>query len=160
MNKVTEEQVNNILKNAEVRAETKFDKVTVVTVKLPNGFVLTESSGAVSKENYDIEIGKRTCLARIKNKIWELEGYALATDMQMSDRFLTPYQELNHAIVKYNERALTKWQKMTVFDEPLFTQELMNLSAGLPAQFVADAMEQTAKFIRLQKVVGTMKNAE
>lgn len=80
-NKVEESTITAILDSAEVETITVFSKVTVVTAKLPNGFVLVESSGAVSEQNYDLEMGKMICLERIKNKIWELEGYRLASKM-------------------------------------------------------------------------------
>lgn len=80
-NTVTEEQVNDILKRSTTNVQTLFDKVTVVTVQLPNGFVLSESAGAVSKENYSEEIGKQICMERIVNKVWELEGYVLQSKL-------------------------------------------------------------------------------
>ncbi|CAJ1179621.1 hypothetical protein CPR19088_GLDEOEPO_01353 [Companilactobacillus paralimentarius] len=78
-NKVTQSQVDNIIKHSKIDVKTVFDKVTVVTCKLPNGFVLVESSGAVDKANYDVEMGRMSCMTRITNKIWELEGYHLAS---------------------------------------------------------------------------------
>lgn len=80
-NKVQESTVENIIKNSEVNVETLFRKVTVVTVKLPNGFVLTESSGAVSAANYSKKIGVETCMNRIKDQVWKLEGYKLASEL-------------------------------------------------------------------------------
>ena len=77
MNRVTKEQINALLESAEISVETKFDKVTVVVCKLKNGFVITEASGTVDPANYSEEIGKEVCMTRIKNKLWELEGYYL-----------------------------------------------------------------------------------
>jgi len=81
-NKVSQEQINDIIMHSKIDVKTVFDKVTVVTCKLPNGFVLVESSGAVDKANYDMNIGKEVCMTRIENKIWELEGYHLASMIQ------------------------------------------------------------------------------
>ena len=67
-NTVTKEQIDNILFNSEMKVTTVYDKVTVVNLKLPNGFVLTEASGAVDKSNYDVQIGKEICIKRIENK--------------------------------------------------------------------------------------------
>lgn len=77
-NKVSEERIKNIIKSSEINVKTIFDKMTVVTCKLPNGFVLVESSGAIDKKNYDEEIGKQICMDHIESKIWELEGYSLS----------------------------------------------------------------------------------
>ena len=74
---VTPAQIAAILDASETSVQTIFDKVTLVCVRLPNGFVLTASSGAVSKENYDAEIGRAVCMTQIKDQLWKLEGYAL-----------------------------------------------------------------------------------
>lgn len=76
-NKVKKEQIEEILQNSRVHVSTLFEKVALVSVQLPNGFVITETSGAVDKENYDLEIGKEICMKKIKDKLWELEGYVL-----------------------------------------------------------------------------------
>ncbi len=75
--KVTAEQIDAIMKKAKVLVSTEFEKCTVVTVKLPNGFTITESSGCVDIANYDVHLGTEICLKKIRNKVWELEGYAL-----------------------------------------------------------------------------------
>jgi len=81
-NSVTQKEVDNIIQQSEIDVKTEFDNVTIVTCKLPSGFVLVESSGAVDKRNYDEEIGKKICMNRIESKIWELEGYHLAKELQ------------------------------------------------------------------------------
>lgn len=78
---VTTAQIEAIIGNSEIHIETVFDKVTLVSIKLPNGFVLTESSGAVSKENYDKKIGTEICMSKIRDQIWKLEGYYLQTNI-------------------------------------------------------------------------------
>ncbi|WP_288201542.1 Gp49 family protein [Ruminococcus bromii] len=80
-NSVTKRQIDELLEESEIKVETVYDKVTIVTCKLPNGFVITESSGAVSPANYDKKIGTEICMERIENKLWELEGYALAKQL-------------------------------------------------------------------------------
>ena len=77
MGVVLREEIDNLIETAEIDVKTVFDKCTLVTVKLANGFVLTESSACVDKANYDESMGKEICLERIKNKLWELEGYKL-----------------------------------------------------------------------------------
>ncbi|MCZ9310621.1 Gp49 family protein [Weissella koreensis] len=79
--KVSEETINDLIANSDVDVETIFDKVTRVSIKLPNGFVLTETSGAVSSENYDKNIGFEICMEQIKHRLWELEGYKLASSI-------------------------------------------------------------------------------
>lgn len=74
---VTQEYIDEIIENSTFDVKTVFDKCTIVTCKLPNGFVIVESSACVSPENYDEEIGMEICLKKIKDKVWELEGYML-----------------------------------------------------------------------------------
>lgn len=74
---ITNELVSEIIANSEIEIATAFDKCTVVACKLPNGFVIVESSACVSPENYDEDIGVEICMGKIENKIWELEGYNL-----------------------------------------------------------------------------------
>ncbi|AHJ86714.1 hypothetical protein K7H05_00970 [Bacillus sp. ZZQ-131] len=80
-NTVTKEQVEKIINEAEIEIKTFFDKCTVVTAKLSNGFVIVESSACVDPANYDENLGAQICLERITNKIWELEGYKLQSKL-------------------------------------------------------------------------------
>lgn len=80
-NTVTKRQIDELIEKSEIKVETVYDKVTIVNCKLPNGFVITESSGAVCKENYDEKIGTEICMSRIENKLWEFEGYVLAKQL-------------------------------------------------------------------------------
>ena len=80
-NTVTKEQIQALWNASEVDVETKFNKTTIVTVKLPNGFILVESSSCVNPTNYDEKIGYEICVNRIENKLWELEGYRLQTEL-------------------------------------------------------------------------------
>lgn len=86
INTVTEEQIENLLNNSEIEVRTIFYKCTVVAVKLPNGFILTESSACVDPLNYNEEIGKDICLERIKDKLWELEGYRLQCEVNEREK--------------------------------------------------------------------------
>lgn len=86
---VSEETINSLIENAKIDIRTIFDKVTQVTVKLKNGFVLTETSGAVSPENYDKEIGVEICMEQIKHRLWELEGYKLASTLLNKPKDMT-----------------------------------------------------------------------
>lgn len=76
-NTVTREHIESILKKSEFICETHFDKCTVLTCRLPNGFTITESSACVDPKNYSKTIGRESCMNQIRNKLWELEGYLL-----------------------------------------------------------------------------------
>ena len=56
--KVTQAEIDQLLNSADVQVRTEFGKCTVVTVRLRNGFILTESSACVDPANYDAELGR------------------------------------------------------------------------------------------------------
>ena len=74
---ITEEYIAEIMENSDFEIRTVFDKCTVVSCRLPNGFVITESSACVNTDDYDEDIGAEICFDKIANKIWELEAYRL-----------------------------------------------------------------------------------
>lgn len=78
---VTKEMIDSILDDSDVDVETIFGKCTIVTCKLPNGFVIVESSACVDPENYDESIGIEICLNKIRDRVWELEGYKLQSKL-------------------------------------------------------------------------------
>lgn len=51
--KVTQAEIDLLLNSADVQVRTEFGKCTVVTVRLRNGFILTESSACVDPANYE-----------------------------------------------------------------------------------------------------------
>lgn len=76
-NKLTETDIKKVLAKSKVTTATIFDKCTIVSVQLPNGFIIVESSACVDPANYDEKVGFDICINRIVNKIYELEGYRL-----------------------------------------------------------------------------------
>jgi hypothetical protein len=84
--KVTQDQIINILSDSDVQVFKMHDKCTVIVCKLPNGFIITESSACVDPANFDEVVGFEICMQRIENKIWELEGYALQKKVYEDDK--------------------------------------------------------------------------
>ncbi len=81
-NKVTEKQVDDKIVDLEWETQSFFGRsVTVVAALLANGFIIIETSTCASEDNYDLEIGKEICMERVRQKIWELEGYLLKEKM-------------------------------------------------------------------------------
>ena len=76
-NTVTQEQIDRLWETAKVEVTTAYDKCTVMTVQLENGFILSASSACVDPANYDPELGAQICRRKIEDKLWELEGYCL-----------------------------------------------------------------------------------
>lgn len=76
-NTVTQAVVDELMESCDIAVTTAFDKCTIVACKLPNGFVIVESSSCVDPANYDEDMGVDICMKNIERKVWELEGYLL-----------------------------------------------------------------------------------
>lgn len=76
-NTVTQAVVDELMESCDIAVTTAFDKCTIVACKLPNGFVIVESSSCVDPANYDEDMGVDICMKNIEKKLWELEGYLL-----------------------------------------------------------------------------------
>lgn len=76
-NTLTKEYIDKIVHSSKFSWSTQFGKCTVVTMQLPNGFVLTESSACVDPANYNEKLGYEICVKKLTERVWELEGYLL-----------------------------------------------------------------------------------
>lgn len=81
-NTVTQADIDNLIAKSQISVKTMFAKCTIVAVQLPNGFVIVESSSCVDPMNYSEAQGMAICMERIKNKLWELEGYKLQCQLK------------------------------------------------------------------------------
>lgn len=81
INTITQDIVDKIYDESEKLTYISFRKCLILSCKLKNGFVITESSACVDPKNFDATIGVQICKERIKNKIWELEGYRLQNNI-------------------------------------------------------------------------------
>lgn len=86
-NKVSSDDVAEILADAEIVVDKLFDNCTMVACRLDNGFIIVETSACVDPANYDEEIGYNICMERIVDKIYELEGYKLCEQRAEYDRY-------------------------------------------------------------------------
>lgn len=86
VNKVTESQVDGIIREGTLNVITMGEKTTLVEFTTKEGFVMVESSSCVDKANYNQEIGQSICLGRIRNKLWEYEGYCLQKSLYNQER--------------------------------------------------------------------------
>lgn len=80
-NTVTQAVVDELMESCDIAVTTAFDKCTIVACKLPNGFVIVESSSCVDPANYDEDMGVDICMKNIERKLWELEGYLLQNQL-------------------------------------------------------------------------------
>lgn len=80
-NTVSQKQIDYLFDNASIEESVVFENCLLVTCQLQNGFIIVESSSCVDKENFDKTIGREICYGRIKDKLWELEGYKLQCEL-------------------------------------------------------------------------------
>lgn len=85
VNAIIMEQIEEIMEHSEIEAYTAFDKCAVVSCKLPNGFVIVESSSCVGPYEYDEEYNIDVCLDKIADKIFELEAYRLQNELYLAE---------------------------------------------------------------------------
>ncbi|MEH7081413.1 Gp49 family protein [Neobacillus drentensis] len=77
--------INEMFEKSQVKVVKAFGRCTMVAVKLPNGFIITESISSVDKASYNKETNTQICLERIKHKISELEAYKTQSVETQSD---------------------------------------------------------------------------
>lgn len=81
--RVTIEDVKANMQDVYVTTINPFGKpITIVAVKMQNGFTIVDSTTCVSPANYNEEIGKTICLEHIEDQVWKLLGYALQDKLQ------------------------------------------------------------------------------
>ncbi|WP_342577699.1 Gp49 family protein [Psychrobacillus sp. FSL K6-2843] len=77
-NTVTQEQIDIIIEQSKLEVFHRVhEKQCLVVAKIPNGFTIVGESACVDPLNYDEQIGFDLAVKHIKNRLWELEGYAL-----------------------------------------------------------------------------------
>ena len=82
--KIPVEHIESIMENAEYIELDCFGSCTVVIMKMPNGFVLVEKAGTIDPSGYDPKLGRHICYEKLKDKVWELEGYIQKCRWSMS----------------------------------------------------------------------------
>jgi hypothetical protein len=76
-NTVTQEDIDELFSQCKFESTKLGNKTCVVVAILPNGFEICESASCVDPANYNQQMGEDIAKERIKNKLWELEGYSL-----------------------------------------------------------------------------------
>lgn len=73
--KIPESRIDEIIADSERIEMDVFGCCTVVVLKLPNGYTLVEKAGTIDPAEYNPALGRDICMRRLKDKVWELEGY-------------------------------------------------------------------------------------
>ena len=74
--RITQDVIDAVIAN-ETYTEMPSGKVMVCELTLINGFTVRGEGSAVSKENFNAEIGRKISRENARDKIWQLEGYLL-----------------------------------------------------------------------------------
>ena len=69
--------------------------LTWCVLVLKNGFTVTGESACVSPENFDAEVGRKIARQKAVDKIWQLEGYLLKSQLCAAPT-LAPVSEHSH----------------------------------------------------------------
>ena len=88
---ITFEYIEAIMEHSEIEVHSVCDKCTVVSCKLPNGFVVVESYTFPCDQDYDEAIGTNICLDKIEDKLYELETYRLHEEIYRSTMTDCPF---------------------------------------------------------------------
>ena len=65
-NTISQADIDNMISKSQVKVQTVFGKCTIMSVQLPNGFVIVESSACVDPINYNEAMGASICMNKIK----------------------------------------------------------------------------------------------
>ncbi|MCC5640634.1 hypothetical protein LC593_33345 [Nostoc sp. CHAB 5844] len=79
-NRVTADQINELLDSAETQEHVFWNKELVVSYKLPSGFPICGRGACVDPANFDID-GRRVARENAENQLWQLEGYLLQSKL-------------------------------------------------------------------------------
>lgn len=76
-NRVTPDQIKELLDTAETQEAVFWDKEVVVSYKLLSGFTVLGRGACVDPANFNIEIGRQVAREQAEDQLWQLEGYLL-----------------------------------------------------------------------------------
>jgi len=126
--KVTKEDVQ--AKIAGVEYFTMPDgRTTIAHVTLRNGFTVRGESACVNAVNFNKELGEQYALEKAFDKIWELEGYLLAE--QLNKHLLDAIARVCHEVNKAYCEALGDNSQPTWEDAPAWQRESARMGVDL-----------------------------
>ena len=78
--RLTPESIDSVIVNATYTMLPS-GKVMVCEITLKNGFTVRGGSCVVSKDNFNLEIGKRVSFEKARDKIWDQIRYQIYTQI-------------------------------------------------------------------------------
>lgn len=77
MNRVTQEQIDELLNSALTEEHIFWGKELAVSYKLVNGFTVLGRAACVDPANFNMELGRKYAREDAADQLWKLEGYLL-----------------------------------------------------------------------------------
>lgn len=104
-------------------------RTTIAHVTLRNGFTVRGESACVNAVNFNKELGEQYALEKAFDKIWELEGYLLAE--QLNKHPLDAIARVCHEVNKAYCEALGDNSQPTWEDAPAWQRESARMGVDL-----------------------------
>ena len=152
---VTVAQVAEEMSNFKVETIDIFGKpTTVVSVRMSNGYVLTETSTCVDPLNYDETIGLQVCQKKIEDRVWALLGYKLHDTMAAGvetfiDRLQIERRELSDKLVKLD--AFMNSGKFATVVNSLNQRMLMREQSEIMTEYV-EILDKRIEYLASKEV--------
>lgn len=106
-NKVTKEQLDELVAQSKVEYAVFGKKLTVAVITLPTNFKVTGEASCVDASNFNKELGETYALENAVKKLWELEGYLLANDRYRAKQAVKEYKSAADSVkAKFSRKEI------------------------------------------------------
>lgn len=76
-NKVSQEEIENLLDSSETQEHIFWNKELVVSYRLPCGFTILGRAACVDPSNFNLNLGRDIARENAIDQLWQLQGYRL-----------------------------------------------------------------------------------
>jgi len=76
-NVITDGTIDDLIERSTITTAKMGAKTLVLCAALPSGFEVVVSSACVDPANYDEALGRKLAMEKLRDRLWELEGYRL-----------------------------------------------------------------------------------
>ena len=116
-NKITQQDIDEIIKNGTLTVETIGENTTMVRFVTKDGYEIIETSACVDKANYNEAIGAEICRKRIEDKLWAYEGYLLQKELAKANTDCMSFGKAIEALKAGNRVARKGWNGKGIYLE-------------------------------------------
>lgn len=149
-NRVTQEQIEDLLNSAETQEHVFWNKELVVSYRLSNGFTVTGRGACVDPANFDPEIGRQVARRQVEDQLWQLEGYRKQLELAESGALPPPGQD--------DGPANTPDQPYQNLNQPVISEAYWPAArpnpAAIPAEPYTDANQPESEKVKVGGEIG------